>query len=253
MIPITLPVTLMIFLFLILIGFSLLMFGGSEYLAEFIRSKLASSSARQAASMDSLEEFLVARSGVSESPRRVEGYLLPSFLRYHPGHMWVALKETGEAIIGLDDFAGKLIGTAKIIASPRIGQRFLQNEQGWILRRKGKDLNVPLPIDGEVVEVNKRVFENPELLAKDSYGGGWLAVLKSENLKENLAKLLSGEAAREWIERSAAEVRASFSGKLGFVYQDGGLPQEGLADYLDKEEWDELVARLTAIGSGSES
>jgi glycine cleavage system H protein len=171
MIPITLPITLMIFLFLILIGFSLLMFGGSEYLAGFIRSKLASSSVRRA-SMGSFEESLTAQSDAPGPPRRVEGYLLPAFLRYHPGHMWVAMKETGEAIIGLDDFAGKLIGGAKVIASPRIGQRFLQNEQGWILRRKGKDLSVLLPIDGEVVEINQRVFENPDLLAKDSYGGG---------------------------------------------------------------------------------
>jgi hypothetical protein len=44
-------------------------------------------------------------------------------------------------------------------------------------------------------------------------------------------------------------VRATFSGKLGFVYQDGGLPQEGLADYLDKEEWNELIARLAAVSS----
>lgn len=240
MIPVTLPITLMVFLFLILIGFSMLLFVGSSYISQFLKS--IATSAR-----DRVGDPAVAATTPSPSGPvpRVEGYALPGFLRYHAGHTWVALKQSDEAIIGIDDFAGKLIGTAKIIASPQIGQRVRQGEQGWILRRKGKDLHVPAPLDGQVVEVNERVFENPDLFPADPYGGGWLVVLKAANLRENMQKLFSGEAARQWLERSAAEVRSIFSGKLGLVYQDGGLPDDGMADYLTPQEWEELIARLS--------
>lgn len=242
MIPVTLPITIMIFLFLILIGLSLLLFVGSSYLLRFAKSALhvAASSAPEG-------ETAAASLAPGGPARRIEGYALPDFLRYHPGHSWVAFKESGEAIVGIDDFACKLLGAPKIIASPRIGQRFRQNESGWILRRKGKDLHVPLPLSGEVVQVNERVFQDPALLSRDSYGGGWLAVLKPTNLADNLSNLLQGEPARQWLEKSAAELRAAFSGRLGVVFQDGGLPEDGLADFLDAGEWEKLLARLAVV------
>ena len=249
MIPVTLPILLMVFSFLILMGLSMLFFAGSSYVLEFARAVLrpvfrnAPKTTAAAARPDKIS-ISPAETGVFSL---IEGYVLGKTLRYHPGHTWVALQESGEAIIGIDGFAAKLIGDPKIILSPRTGQRFGQGERGWIFRRKGKDLNVPLPLEGEVVEVNERVIENPGLLTSDPYGGGWLAVLKPANLKENLVKLLDGEAARQWLEKSAAEVRATFSGKLGLVYQDGGMPADGVADFLDAAEWDELMARLSVV------
>ncbi|RJP19697.1 MAG: hypothetical protein C4520_12525 [Candidatus Abyssobacteria bacterium SURF_5] len=245
MIPVTLPISLMIFLFLILIGFSLLLFVGSSHVFHLIRSR-----APRKRGFEGAQQSLSAPSpaGAAAEVSRVEGYVFPHFLRYHRGHTWVAFKESGEAIVGIDDFAGKLIGSPKIIASPRIGQRLHQEERAWILRRKGKDLEVQAPLDGEVVEVNERIFDNPGLLSKDCYGGGWLAVIKPANLKENMMRLLSGEAARQWLEQSAAEVRATFNRDLGLVYQDGGLPEGGLADYLNPNEWAGLLARLSGCG-----
>jgi glycine cleavage system H protein len=248
MIPVTLPIMLMLFLFLILIGVSMLLFIGSNYVSQYARSnavrKLLFGSSRE---QIPAHASLAAATETAGPVPRVEGYSLPQFLRYHCGHTWVAFKETGEAIVGIDEFAAKLIGAAKIIASPRIGQSFRQDEQGWILRRKGKDLRVQAPLDGQIVAVNERVLENPELLSTDPYGGGWLAVFKAANLRENLQKLLDGEAARQWMEKSAIEVRSLFSGKLGLVYQDGGIPADGVADYLKPGEWDELIARLSVI------
>ncbi len=259
MIPVTLPIILMVFIFLILVGISLLFLGGSGYVMGLLRSKTPLKASLEADGEPAVSRGSFAVGTVAASSAgtpsagamipRVEGYSLPQMLYYHAGHTWAALKETGEVLVGIDDFAAKLLGAAKIIASPRVGQRLQQGEQGWILRRKGKDLRLPIPVDGEVKAVNERVFGDPSLLSSQPYGGGWLILMKPANVRENLRHLFQAGAAREWLERCAAEVRTAFTGKLGLVYQDGGLPEDGLADFLSLAEWDDLMMRLSQVRS----
>ncbi|RJP65008.1 MAG: glycine cleavage system protein H [Candidatus Abyssobacteria bacterium SURF_17] len=178
------------------------------------------------------------------STPRIEGYLVPRSLYYHQGHAWVALQKSGSAVIGVDDFTSKLVGTPDSIILPRVGQRCYQGEKGWTISAKGKCLDMLFPLDGEVVAVNRALLENPGLLAKEPYGNGWLVMVKTRNPKRNLRNLLFGSVAKRWIEESAFALRFMFSGKLGIVLPDGGLPVEGAVDYFSEEDWKELSVRL---------
>ena len=48
------------------------------------------------------------------------------------------------------------------------------------------------PVTGEVVEVNERLLEEPELINKDPYGDGWIFAVKLEDPGE-LEQLLTWE------------------------------------------------------------
>ncbi len=237
MIPITLPVILLLLTFLIISVASFLFFIGWDYVARVARPVFEADAAA------ALAQLPISLRVGGPIPR-VEGYLLPESLYYHAGHTWMALQESGAALVGIDDFASKLIGKATFIAVPNVGRVFKQGEKGWTLRRKGKDLDLASPIDGKVIAVNKQVIDNPEFLSKDPYGSGWLMLIEPRNLKRNLRSLLHGSVAPKWMEESAAELRSVFSGRLGLVYQDGGLPEDGLADYLEQAEWDKLINRI---------
>ena len=50
-----------------------------------------------------------------------------------------------------------------------------------------------LPVAGEVIELNKALEENPELVNKDPYGEGWLIKVKPEDIKA-VEDLLDAEA-----------------------------------------------------------
>jgi hypothetical protein len=69
-------------------------------------------------------------------------------------------------------------------------------------------------------------------------------LIKSSSLKHNLRNLLRGNVATRWLEESAAELRSAFSGKLGMVFQDGGLPEGGLADRFDGLGWQKFANRV---------
>ena len=76
-------------------------------------------------------------------------------------------------------------------------------------------------------------------------------MIRPSNFSRDLRGLLHGSAATRWIEESAATLRSVFSGGLGLVFQDGGLPVDGLADHLEIDEWNKLVSRLFASQPGS--
>jgi glycine cleavage system H protein len=192
-------------------------------------------------------QTIVVLPTAADTSVRIEGYALPQSLYYHQGHTWVALQESGAAVVGLDDFASKLMGRPTSIKLPRVGERCRQGARGWILSRKGRILAMPFPLDGEVVAINERVLNNPEILTKEPYGNGWLAMVKPRELKRNLRNLLAGPIAMRWMEEAAADLRSAFSGKLGAVYQDGGLPKEGLADHFDEADWEKFADRFFMV------
>jgi glycine cleavage system H protein len=54
------------------------------------------------------------------------------------------------------------------------------------------------PVAGEVVEVNGKLEEAPELVNKDPYGQGWMIVIKPTNVKE-LDALLTAAAYQKLV------------------------------------------------------
>jgi glycine cleavage system H lipoate-binding protein len=156
------------------------------------------------------------------STARVEGYTLPKSLYYHQGHAWVAVQESGTALIGIDDFTAKLFGQPNSVTLPRLGERFRQGEKGWTLSRGGKDLEMVFPLDGEVIALNEPAAHSPEILSKEPYGRGWLVMVKTKDLKRNLRNLLRGSVATKWMEESARPAGRWF----GRPVEIGGLARD---------------------------
>jgi hypothetical protein len=100
------------------------------------------------------------------------------------------------------------------------------------------------PVDGTVVAVNDRIAASPELLERDPYGDGWLLQVRSARTSANVKSLLSGSLAKHWIEESWNRLVSMMSPELGLVYQDGGLPVDGMARSLDAVRWDQIARRF---------
>ena len=50
-----------------------------------------------------------------------------------------------------------------------------------------------MPIAGEVVEVNSKLEENPELVNSDPYGDGWIVKIQISSVNESNELLSSSE------------------------------------------------------------
>jgi glycine cleavage system H lipoate-binding protein len=142
----------------------------------------------------------------------------------------------------MDDFAQKLVGEVSGVKLPEVGARLGQGEKAWSLVADSKSVDMLSPVDGIVVAVNEQMAATPGRLNQDPYGDGWLLRVKSPRLTANLKQLLSGSLAKRWMEEVCETLRMMMDPELGRVYQDGGLPIDGMARGLNPSGWD-AVAR----------
>ncbi len=119
---------------------------------------------------------------LAAEPVWVAGYQLPEELHYHRGHTWARLLSADTVLIGLDDFARKLIGPAKAMTLPTEGTLLSQGDKGFHVVVNGKSADFLSPVDGQVVEVNPELGRQPSLATDDPYGRGWVMKVRSSNL-----------------------------------------------------------------------
>ena len=168
-------------------------------------------------------------------------FRVPEKLFYHQGHGWLRPEAGAVGVVGLDDFAQKLVGKVDAVQLPPVGSRLEQGGKGWDLVVDSVPVQMLSPVNGEVVEVNPEVVRSPAVLREDPYGKGWLLKVRSSRIASDTRNLLSGKMARAWMESALEKLRPVEHEGLGAVLQDGGVPVEGIARMLGGEHWAEVA------------
>jgi glycine cleavage system H protein len=158
----------------------------------------------------------------------------PEGVALHPGHAWARAGADGLVTVGIDDFASKLVDPERVVL-PSKGDHVLAGQAAFAIGDWVTTVPMLAPVAGEVVEVNTAAGATPGAL-HDPYGAGWLFKVKvSEPLER--ARLMVGDAARAFLERSAEALALRLDPALGHVLQDGGTPVHGIARALAGDGW----------------
>ena len=192
------------------------------------------------------EDALLRVAGVDPSadPVWVAGYLLPEGLHYHRGHVWLRPLDRTTVLVGLDDFARRLIGAARGVRLPARGDWLHQGGSGFGVKVDGRAAEFVSPVEGEVVAVNSELRRNPSLATDDPYDRGWIMKVRAAHLATNLRNLLSGRLARRWMEEGREALELRLMALSGSVLQDGGEPVADFARHLPDEDWKRLVGEF---------
>jgi glycine cleavage system H protein len=178
-----------------------------------------------------------------------EWFLVPVDRAFHRGHAWLKDTADGLVTVGMDDFAAKLVGPLSRVSLPAIGTQVGQGETAWrLVAHDGRSVDMLSPVDGTVVELNTALASAPEGAETDPYERGWLLKVRPSRLRANRMSLLSGQAARRWMDEAIAGLRAHVAPGLGALAQDGGVPLSGMARAIDPEHWDRLAAGFLLTG-----
>ena len=180
----------------------------------------------------------------SLEPVWVAGYQLPENLYYHRGHTWARPLGKDTVVVGMDDFARRLLGSARAVRFPAVGDWLHQGDRSFAVKVDGRAAEFLAPVEGEVVEVNSELHSKPTLATDDPYGRGWVVKVRAANLANNLRNLLSGRLARRWLEDSREALELRLMALSGSVLQDGGEPVADFAKHLPPEEWKRLVGEF---------
>ncbi|MCX8169388.1 MAG: glycine cleavage system protein GcvH [Candidatus Methanomethylicia archaeon] len=119
-------------------------------------------------------------------------------LYYSKDHEWVKVGN-GKVIIGISDYAQNELRDIVYVELPPIGKKVKQFERLCSIESVKAVSDIYSPVSGEVIEVNRKLESSPELLNKDPYGEGWIAVIKAEKLDEELKNLMDDRKYVEYI------------------------------------------------------
>jgi glycine cleavage system H protein len=174
-------------------------------------------------------------------PDYVDGFAVHEEVRYHQGHGWIFRERKNLARVGADEFAAVLAGKLDRVELPKPGQWIRQGQKAWSFTRKGETTDMVSPIEGEVIEVNREVIENPSLLRNDPYGKGWLMTVHVPDEESTSRNLVPKVMVQSWM-RQAIERLYSLQPQLaGAVAADGGVPVEDPFEHLPEASWTEVT------------
>ncbi len=138
----------------------------------------------------------------------IEGYEMPDELYYTEDHAWLKVEEDNKVRIGLSDFAQKLAGEISFVKVPKVGKKAVPGKLLFSLQSGKWAGKVVVPVAGTIVEANKDLLYEPQLINENCYGTGWVAVIKAAGLAEDLAGLKTGEAAHRWLRQEAVRLES---------------------------------------------
>ncbi len=128
--------------------------------------------------------------------------LIPEGLKYTKEHEWIQVDgEVG--IVGITDYAQNELSDIVFVELPEVGQKVAKGERVATLEAVKTVADVYSPVTGEVIEVNERLADEPDLINRDPYGDGWIVKIKIENPDE-LNDLLSAEEYEKLVEEEEA-------------------------------------------------
>jgi len=166
---------------------------------------------------------------------------VPEEYCFHPGHTWVVDEGRQNARVGIDAFAGNLIGKIDSIDVADLNRWVRQGQPLCTITHEGRSVDLLCPVEGVLTSVNHEVLKNPNLIVEDPYNNGWLCQIKAPELSTNVKNLLRGAIVPAWMQNSLARIGAMVQQMNPALAQDGGLPVKGLLFQVDANAQQQLT------------
>lgn len=155
----------------------------------------------------------------------------------HPSHTWAEVVQPNLVNVGMDKFTSSVFGSVQGIVLPRQGDRVYQGAKAWTIKRGDRELTQISPVSGRVVEVNKRVAENPQVLTQGNPEENWILKIAPLRLAREARNLLSGEMLARWNQATKEQLVAALVPTSYPVLQEGGEIKPDLGDELTSDQW----------------
>ena len=118
-------------------------------------------------------------------------YSFPENLKYADTHEYIR-EENGLIRMGVSEFAIDQLGDIVFVELAEKGEVISKGDTFGTIESVKAVEEVYLPFQGEIIEKNQEVIDNPEILQNDPINDGWLILVKPEP-NYNFDNLMSSE------------------------------------------------------------
>lgn len=101
-------------------------------------------------------------------------------MKYTEEHEWLRT-EDDLVVVGITDHAAEQLGDIVFIELPEVGTHVSKDDEVVVIESVKAASDILAPIDGEIVEVNDPLVENPAAVNDDPMGDAWFFKIKPED------------------------------------------------------------------------
>ena len=98
---------------------------------------------------------------------------VPADLRYTPEHEWVSIEGTTVSV-GITEYAAQQLGDVVYLSLPPAGTSVTAGEPCGEVEPPNSASDPDSPVDGEVIEANSELEDDPYLVNAEPYTAGWM-------------------------------------------------------------------------------
>lgn len=93
-------------------------------------------------------------------------------MKFTEEHEWLR-PEDDLVVVGITEHATTQLGDIVFVELPEVGTTVVKDDEAVVIESVKAASDILAPIDGEIVEVNEALADNPALANDDAMGDGW--------------------------------------------------------------------------------
>ena len=118
-------------------------------------------------------------------------------LKYTETHEWLKL-EGDKAKVGITDHAQSELTDIVFVEFPEIGKEVNKGDEICVVESVKSVSEIYAPVSGKIININKKLEDEPEIINKSPYDDGWLIELEIKD-ESQVNNLLDAQAYKKLI------------------------------------------------------
>ena len=120
--------------------------------------------------------------------------MYPEDIEYTKRHVWCRRMEDGTIVLGVTEYPLRKLTDALLLELPSKGDDVLSDVALGEIESSDDLIDLYCPFDGEVLAINERALDEPEIVRSDPYNEGWLVKIKPESMPADKERIFLSAA-----------------------------------------------------------
>ncbi len=119
-------------------------------------------------------------------------------MRFTEQHEWLQ-NDNGIVTVGITEFAAEALGDVVFVELPEVGAEVVTGEEIAVIESVKAASGIEAPCDGEIVEINEDLADNPAIINQDPFGAAWFFKFKPASIGD-LDQMMDKDAYTKFTE-----------------------------------------------------
>lgn len=126
-------------------------------------------------------------------------YDIPEGYSYTKDHEWTLRKSDGKVLIGITDYAAKMLHDIVYVNLPKVGDKLEKRSVLGQVESVKTVSDIYSPVTCTVLKSNERLTREPEVVSSSPYKEGWMLEVQPNDYDSEVKELLTHDAYRKYI------------------------------------------------------